>query len=233
MCQKLKKLLFVLLFALLCSVGAFAQDDSSDLEYWNQVAQELTIPIPTLITPSFDLPQNSMQEQQNVTTTSTDSETLNLESMSVWELFDKCDEKVTSLQLRVQTLSQYSQSLEEDLSRLMTDVTTLKADLTRTRNALLSNREDTDSALALAGEFYEKAKALEERVAYAERKNKNSTIYANVVTPIPGLIFMVQGFIEMGKGNTDYGWRLFEIGAITLVGMEVVYQGGHWLFKIW
>ncbi len=76
-------------------------------------------------------------------------------------------------------------------------------------------------------------KQLREELDYYKAKDKNSYIYGNIITPIPGLILMTYGFVEMGKGNTDYGWTWFTAGAITLAGLEVVYQGGHWVLRIW
>lgn len=72
-----------------------------------------------------------------------------------------------------------------------------------------------------------------EEIEYLKNKDKNSYIYGNIITTVPGLMLMTYGFIEMGNGNTDKGWRFFEAGAVTLVGLELVYQGGHWLFRIW
>lgn len=83
------------------------------------------------------------------------------------------------------------------------------------------------------GKLLDDIEKLRERVACAEKRLKNATIYSEVVTPIPGLLLMTAGFIEMGVGNTDMGWNLFKAGAITLVSMEVIYNGGKWIFKIW
>lgn len=74
---------------------------------------------------------------------------------------------------------------------------------------------------------------MQEELDYYKQKDKAAYIYGNIVTPLPGLMLMTYGFIEMGNGNTDKGWDFFKIGAFTLVGMELVYQGGHWLFRVW
>lgn len=231
-----KRKLFVfvlsLVFVLFHSQQAFAQEDTSDLEYWNEIAQELTVPTPNLLTPLPDLKVNLQPELLNVTTTSSDLEQSSLDLMDAWEMFDLCEQKVNSLELRCQTLSSYSKSLEDVIQPLTIEVSSLKNDLKNTRNALQSNKGDTHNALALAGEFYEQVKALEERVAYAERKSRNNYIYGNVVTPIPGLLLMTYGLIEMGKGNTDNGWAFVTAGGVALLGMELIYQGGKWVFKI-
>ncbi len=233
MCRNQRKLLLAFALLFVFALPLFAQDDTDDLEYWNQVAQELTLPTPNLLNPFPELNLNLNLELKNAPTMSEDSTTSEPTSMTAWELFDRCEEIVTSLESRLQNLSLYSKNLETDLSLSVTEIKNLRNDLANTRQALISNKEDTGVANALAGEFYAKAKALEERVAYAERRNRNATIYSEVVTPIPGLILMTAGFIEMGNGNTDLGWNLVKAGAITLVGMEVIYNGGRWIFKVW
>lgn len=96
-----------------------------------------------------------------------------------------------------------------------------------------SAQEDTTTLTAQLDLCIALEKKQREEIDFLKRKDKNAYIYGNVLTPLPGLMLMTYGFIEMGKGNTDYGWKWFEAGAITLVGMEVVYQGGHWIFRIW
>lgn len=235
MWQKKRKLpIFVVsfVFVLLFSQPVFAQEDMSDLEYWNEIAQELTVPMPNLLNPFPEQNQNLQPELQSVNNTSSDSEVSVLDSMTAWELFDRCEEIVTSLELRLQNLSLYSENLENDLSALNSEVLSLKSDLKNTKEALLSNKDDTSNAIAIAGEFYQQVKSLEERVAFAEKRSKNNYIYGNIVTPIPGLMLMTYGLIEMGKGNTDFGWKFVTAGAVTLLGMELIYQGGKWIFKI-
>lgn len=72
-----------------------------------------------------------------------------------------------------------------------------------------------------------------ELIDYMNKQNQNAMIYSEIITPLPGLMLMTYGFIEMGCGNTDFGWNFVKAGAITLVGMELIYNGSHWVFKIW
>lgn len=233
MCQNQRKLLLTFALLFVFALPLFAQDDTDDLEYWNQVAQELTLPTPNLLSPFPELNLNLNLELKKSPTMNEDSTTLDQTSMTAWKLFDRCEEIVTSLESRLQNLSLYSKNLETYLSLSLIELENLRNDLSNTRQALISNKEDIGVANALASEFYEKAKALEERVACAERRDRNAMIYSEIVTPIPGLILMTAGFIEMGCGNTDVGWNLVKTGAITLVGMELIYNGGRWVFKIW
>ena len=72
-----------------------------------------------------------------------------------------------------------------------------------------------------------------ELIDFYKIQNRNSYIYGNVVTTLPGLIIIGAGAIELYSGDSTKGLNLIKAGGITLVSMEIVYQGGHWFFKCW
>lgn len=77
-----------------------------------------------------------------------------------------------------------------------------------------------------------------ELIAYMEKKNKNAYVYGNIVTTIPGVLIMTKGFADLAMSGqdpakVDAAWKWIAGGAITCVGMHIVYQGGHWIFKVW
>ena len=77
-----------------------------------------------------------------------------------------------------------------------------------------------------------------ELIDYMNKQNRNAYIYGNVVTTIPGLLVMVKGFADLAMSGADpvkvdAAWKWVAAGAITELGMHIVYQGGHWIFKIW
>lgn len=98
---------------------------------------------------------------------------------------------------------------------------------------IAETQNDTANLQSQLDLCYSLEKMQQELIDYYKKKDRCSYIYGNIVTPIPGLLIMTYGFIEMGKGNTNIGWNCFKAGAITLCAMEVVYQGGHWAIKIW
>ena len=116
-------------------------------------------------------------------------------------------------------LLKIAKSQSEDIKELIEVITS-----TQNETANLQNQLDL---------CYSLEKKLQEECDYYKKRSKNSYIYGNIVTPLPGLLIMTYGFIEMGKGNTDAGWNWFKAGAITAASMEVVYQGGKWILKIW
>lgn len=105
--------------------------------------------------------------------------------------------------------------------------------MANTKKALISNKDDTASAIALAGAFYENVKKMEQKLAMFEKQLRGSRIFANIIVPIPGLMLITRGFIDLGFEKYDSSKAYITSGLITLVGMELVYQGGHWFFKVW
>ena len=77
-----------------------------------------------------------------------------------------------------------------------------------------------------------------EKTAYLEKRIKNAYIYGNITTSLPGLMIMAKGFVDLAMSGADpvkvdAAWKWVAAGAITELGMHIVYQGGHWIFKIW
>lgn len=77
-----------------------------------------------------------------------------------------------------------------------------------------------------------------ELIDYMDEQNRNAYVYGNVVTTIPGLLVMSKGFADLAMSGTDpvkigMAWKWITAGVITELGMHVVYQSGHWIFKRW
>lgn len=116
-------------------------------------------------------------------------------------------------------LQKIAKSQNEDIKLLIEQIAETQSDTT-----------NLQSQLDLC---YSLEKKQQELIDYYKKKDKAAYTYGNIVTPLPGLLLMTYGFVEMGKGNTDAGWTWFKAGAITVFAMEVVYQGGHWVIRVW
>ena len=51
-------------------------------------------------------------------------------------------------------------------------------------------------------------------------------------------MIMAKGFADLAMSGADpvkvdAAWKWIAAGAITELGMHVVYQGGHWIFRWW
>jgi hypothetical protein len=113
--------------------------------------------------------------------------------------------------------------------------------------ALESNKEDTKNAINLFGEALEyNSLILEENRklkedwqnhlkldAENEKRFNNLYQFGNVIIPlIPISLFVTSGICYLNN-NSDLGKGFLYAGCISLVGLEIVYQGGHFILKIW
>ncbi len=73
----------------------------------------------------------------------------------------------------------------------------------------------------------------DKRMASIEKQVKNSYVFTTVATNTLCLIPVGIGFVELANGNTDRGWVYIKTGLAITIGVNLVYQGGHWVFKIW
>ena len=106
------------------------------------------------------------------------------------------------------------------------------------KEALISNKDDTSFMIRELGKLLDEIVALKEKTAYLEKRIKNAYIYGNITTSLPGLMIMAKGFVDLAMSGADpvkvdAAWKWVAAGAITELGMHIVYQGGHWIFKIW
>lgn len=117
--------------------------------------------------------------------------------------------------------------------------------------ALLSNKIDTENAIELFGEaqdqlriaIEENAKLKQEWKAHLEldaeidKRFKNSFAVGTVTSALPGITLITIGMIKLSnvedQDELKQSWQYVTYGAIALVGVELVYQGGHWIFRIW
>ena len=112
--------------------------------------------------------------------------------------------------------------------------------------ALQSNKEDTELAIQIIGDITEennkiKAEAenlrklnnsLEEVLADYKNKQRRANIVANIAIPVATVPMIVSGAVLMATNN-DYGKPMFYTGVGCLVGCELVWNGGHFVLRLW
>lgn len=78
----------------------------------------------------------------------------------------------------------------------------------------------------------EEAEKLQTRINKLEAKAKRSFWVSTISISLMGLVPLGIGAVEYCKGDTygkDYMWT----GAALLIGGQLIYQGGHWIFNLW
>lgn len=189
--SKITKLkLFCLLFILLSVSVAFAQEDSSDLEDLQMIAQELSNKSNSLQIGSQNLNQNSNNESQNVTVSTNNLSQSELESMNAWELLDQLELSLKNSEERLQGLMQSSKSLENELLLTKTELENSKITLASLKAALLSNKDDTSVVISELGQLSEKIKSLQEIIdsLSSVRKRARTISYVELGVCVPCLV---------------------------------------------
>lgn len=73
---------------------------------------------------------------------------------------------------------------------------------------------------------------LNETIAYQEVKNKRAYITGNVIMPIIGIAGLVPSVYLITKGD-ELGYDLMMIDLGLTLGCELIWNGGHIIFKWW
>lgn len=107
-----------------------------------------------------------------------------------------------------------------------------KKTLAELREALVSNKDDTSTIISELGIVYEQVKSLSERARLLEAMSKRANIAVEIIIPITTVPMIVSGAVLMATNN-DYGKPLLYTGVGLLVGCEVVWNSGHFIFHIW
>lgn len=258
--KKRKSLSMVLSLALLFlfSQPALALDMEPNLYELNQIAQELssesTIQTAQQIQKELQLKMESAISMAQSISMSLPEPT----SMELQSIIANYNPKLTTLpQLlkitknlynwQTQLSTTYSTSVLNELNLMNNLSIQLSECLDLANKALESNKEDTKNAINLFGEALEyNSLILEENRklkedwqnhlkldAENEKRFDNLYQFGNVIIPlIPISLFATSGICYLNNKN-DWGKGFLYAGCISLVGLEIVYQGGHFILRIW
>lgn len=96
------------------------------------------------------------------------------------------------------------------------------------KKALLSNKDDTSSIIALFADAQQSLDSYQKDIENYKKQIKNSGMIAPVGIGLSAIggAFLSYGIINNNKISAA-------TGASFIGGFCVVYCGGHWIFKIW
>lgn len=136
----------------------------------------------------------------------------------------------------VKDISYYENELFEIFERM------LKAsndNVSTTISILEETRSDLDNAITKLNLAEASVKLLNESLAFQERKNKNAFILGNVLIPVLGGLAIFNSAMLLANTNDN---SLINVNTANIllyssifvtIGLEIVWNGGHLIFKIW
>lgn len=188
-----KAFLSSLLLCLFCAFPVFSVEDTSDLQEFQKIAQELSSSSQVSQSNLKVSNQNLTQEYNNVTNSKDSSTNLDLSSMNPFELLDLLELNLNKADLRLKEATRYSMSLEQDLLNTRIELDNSKKTLLSLKQALISNKEDTSNVISELGILYEKTKDLNEKVDQLTKVKKRirTTSYIELGVGVPCLVLGV------------------------------------------
>ena len=171
----------------------FSVEDTSDLQEFQKIAQELSSSSQVSQSNLKVSSQNLTQEYNNVTNSKDSSTNLDLSSMNPFELLDLLELNLNKADLRLKEATRYSMSLEQDLLNTRIELDNSKKTLLSLKQALISNKEDTSNVISELGILYEKTKDLNEKVDQLTKVKKRirTTSYIELGIGVPCLVLGV------------------------------------------
>ena len=163
------------------------------------------------------------------------------------EKLDRQDELLNSLELEMNTLRNLVISLQTDNSNLITysdslekrielcnqKITEMQETIESTREALMSNKEDTGEIIGILGDMQNALDRYKMYLAELERKAKRTDKFIQIAIPVLSLPMVANGVYLYINGDEDYGRICIIEGAVLFVGAEVLWNSGKFILKIW
>ena len=254
----LLSLVLFLSFSQLAFAQDFTQDTKPDLNELNQIATELSKE--STISESQQIEQELKSKLELVISTLQENITMMPEEISqqLQPLIQNSNPNLMSLpQLlkltkalynwQTQQSMTYSTSVLEELSSMKSLSIQLSECLSLANKAILSNKEDTEAAIELfssALEEVEEIKKQKELLEFQwqehlkldyEKDKRFSNLYTlgNILVPLAPIGVGICSIIPFSQGDIRTGTTMLYSAGISLISLELIYQGGHFIFKFW
>lgn len=140
---------------------------------------------------------------------------------------------VESLKLDNTNLITYSESLEKRITTCNQKIDEMQETIDSMRKALISNKEDTHEVISILGDMQEELDGYKIYLNEMEKKAKRTDLFVQILIPTLSVPMIANGIYLYANGNENYGKICMYSGAIMLVGAELVWNGGKFVFKVW
>lgn len=140
---------------------------------------------------------------------------------------------VASLKLDNANLTTYSESLEKRIAVCNQKIDEMQETIDSMRKALISNKEDAHEVISILGDMQEELDRYKIYLNEIEKKAKRADLFVQILIPTLSVPMIANGIYLYANGNENYGKICMYSGAIMLVGAELVWNGGKFIFKLW
>lgn len=150
------------------------------------------------------------------------------------ELIDNIELQITNmtnlislLKLDNLDMSEYIDELEKNNINMSNEISTLKDTNKDLHIALDSNKEDTREVINILGN-------MSEEIAKMNKQKEFTNKFVQIAIPTTTLPLIVSGaYLYFGTDKKTLGKTLMCCGGGLLIGGELVWNAGKFIFKIW
>ena len=140
---------------------------------------------------------------------------------------------VSQLKENNEELTLTNQQLEKTIEMGEAKIESLMNNIDSMRKALLSNKEDTSTAIELLGNMYQELEQYKGELNVMRKKNKNANLFVEIMIPTVTVPLIGFGAYEYYVKNDNMGKVMMWTGSVSLIGAELVWNGGKFVLKIW
>ena len=150
------------------------------------------------------------------------------------ELIDNIELQITNMTNLISLLkldnfdmSEHINELEKSNVNMSNEILVLKNTNKDLYTALNSNKEDTHEVISILGDMYEE-------IAKINKQKELTNKFIQIAIPTTTLPLIASGaYLYFATDEKDLGKLMMMCGSGLLIGGELVWNGGKFIFKIW
>ena len=137
------------------------------------------------------------------------------------------NQTISSLKLDNLDLTEHIDELEKSNIKMNNKITSLKEINEELHVALDSNKEDTYEVINILGNMYEEISKMNKQKEFINK-------FVQIAIPTTTIPLIISGvYLYFGTDEKTLGKTLMCCGGGLLIGCELVWNGGKFIFKIW
>ncbi len=156
------------------------------------------------------------------------------------EIYQHLEEDLNSIKLLVDVLKSNNENVDlnvnsiKDISNTAIDkINKLNTNIEIIKKALISNNDDMGVIIGELGDMTEELNEYKRYVNSLKTRMTRNEILINTIIPITTLPLVGFGIYDITNNNSTRGKVELYSGIGLFVGAELIYNGGHFIFKLW
>lgn len=134
---------------------------------------------------------------------------------------------ISLLKLDNNNLNEHVIELENNKNKMTQEILSLKNVNKELHTALNSNKEDTSEVISILGD-------MNEEISKINKQKELTNKFIQIAIPTTTLPLIASGaYLYFATDEKDLGKLMMICGGGLLIGGELVWNGGKFIFKIW